>query len=403
MLREVAPEPADAGSEALGALLWREVRHLHTWAVTRSEFRADGRARIESGEKREMRELAKIAAPELTNALSNFADAAAPEAVIAACREIVQWAEGRLWTETAMQYAEAAAMLDPDDAELANLAGRVCRRGGQRARAEVWYDRAIGLSRASRNVREYISAHLGFAAVLRDRERYEEALHYIKRAGLTAKRAGIRKQAGEAFHDAVGIATLRGDFPRAAVYARRALAVYPRHHARFPAFGYDLAFLMVDLGMYSHALSLLNSVAPKISSPAERVVVLGTLARAAAGAGLRARYIEVAQTVQEQAPHYPVMAAGALYSVAEGARLLGDWDDAARLAELAVASGRANDQPLALGRAQKLLSEVAARQPGPAPLSREDARGAILRNLAPVVRLRLRAWRGPTWRPRRQV
>ncbi len=74
--------------------------------------------------------------------------------------------------------------------------------------------------------------------------------------------------------------------------------------------------------MYTAAVPLLNLVESKINLPIEQLVVGGTLARAAAGAGLRARYAEVAREVEMRASLYPVATAGALYNLAEGARLL---------------------------------------------------------------------------------
>lgn len=421
-LHEIVPDASDEDvGDTLAALLWRQLRILRKWAVQAEAPPSAEYASVESASLRELRTVAAAQAPELATAIRIFGEASRPgiKTLVAACRQVVQWAEDRGWSETAMRYAEAAAELDPENPEFANLAGRVCRRGGQRARAEIWYQRAIALARAKKNaprpqgedgrarartnVREYVSAHLGYSAVLRDSGRFAEALRYIRRAGQTAKRAGMRGKAAEAFHDATFLATLRGDLSRATLYARRALAVYPRHHLRFPAFGHDLALLLLERGMYSHALSLLSTVVVKITAPAERLVVMGTLARAAAGVGYRLRYTEVARRVQEMAPQHLTMEAGAIYNIAEGARLLNDWESAARLAGLAVASGRVNDQPLAVERAERLLRDVAALRPGISPLSRHDARGAILRKLAAVARLLLRRWRGPTWRPRRQV
>lgn len=419
MLHEI-PLDGDCDEDALGILLWRELRHLRAWIDADGLRRPPRRDRDRSSHLQEIRLAAKELAPDLTQALDLLADKADAEGLVAACCEVSQWAERKLWHATAMQYAETAAALDPDNPQLANLAGRVCRRGGQRARAEIWYDRAIGLARSQRNassllpgnerrsrarflVREYVSAHLGFAAVLRDRGHYHKSLHFIKRAGLTATRAGMRGKAAEAFHDATFLATLQGELGRAEQYARRALSVYPRHHSRLPAFGHDLAFLMVERGMYTAAVSLLNLVQAQIGSPGEQLVVHGTLARAAAGVGLRSRYAEVAQEVEARASLYPIATAGALYNLAEGARLFEDWESADRLGRLAAAAGQLHDQPLALKRAERLLKEVATRQFGIPPLAGDDARGAVLRSLAPAAGLLLSRWRGSTWRPGRDV
>lgn len=430
VLLELVPErprwvpgspPLELG-EVLGLELWRAVASIRLWSETPESERATLFHRVRSDAPgtfgdchlsdltRRRRSQARVSEPELAPALDVFeALTEAPSRagvaeIVGACRLVGAWAERRGFAETAMQFAEAAAAVAPDSAALANGAGRLCRAHGKRGRAELWYDRAIGLSRRTpgkAGIREYIHAHLGFATTLLEIEEHARAVKYIKRAGLTAKRKGMRAKAAEAFHDASTVAMLGGMDARAAIYARKAFSMYPYHHKRLPAFAHDVAFLMVSIGLYARALTLLQSVVRKIEAPAEALVVWGTLARAAAGAGLRRRFLDAVAVVDRMVPAYEASAPAALFSVAEGARLLEDWDMAASYAARAAESARDAGSVQVRRRAEDLLLDIAVRLAGTPMMSRPDPRGRIVWKLGAAVRLRLARWRGGTWRPRR--
>lgn len=429
VLMELVPErpswlaggPPRELEEALGIELWRAVANIRLWADTPRPERAELFQRVRSipfsggfahgpaHSTQKRRADARSSEPELALGLEVFAELTeAPElvsvsAIVAACRDVVSWAERKGFAETAMQFAEAAAAAAPESATLANLAGRLCREYGKRGRAELWYDRAIGLSRRTpgkAGIREYIHAHLGFATTLLEIEDHERALKYIKRAGLMAKRKGMRAKAAEAFHDALALAVLDGKYARAAVYARKAFNIYPYHHTRIPAFTYDVAFLMVSIGLYPRALSLLQSVVRKVEAPAEALIVWGTLARAAAGARQQTRFMKAAGVVDRMVLTHQGSAPAALYSVAEGARLLEDWQMAATYASRAYQAARDAGSVQVLRRAEHLLTEIEKRELGTPRMPKQDPRGRIVWKLAAASRLRLKKWRGLTWRPR---
>ena len=429
VLLELVPErpnwlaggPPHELEEALGIELWRAVANIRLWADSTPAERAELFQRVRSippgrgfphvapDSMQKRRADARSSEPELASALEVFTElTAAPErvsvsAIVSACRVVVSWAERRGFAETAMQFAEGAAAASPESAALANVAGRLCRVYGKRGRAELWYDRAIGLSRKTpgkAGIREYIHAHLGFATTLLEIEDQERALEYIKRAGLMAKRKGMKAKAAEAFHDALALAVLDGKYSQAAVYARKAFNMYPAHHERIPAFAYDVAFVMVSIGLYARALSLLQSVVRKVEAPAEALIVWGTLARAAAGARQQTRFMEAAGVVDQMVLTHQGSAPAALYSVAEGARLLEDWPMAATYASRAYQAARVAGLVQVLRRAEHLLTEIEKREIGTPRMPKHDPRGRIVWKLAAAVRLRLMRWRGSTWHPR---
>jgi tetratricopeptide (TPR) repeat protein len=402
--------------EALGMVLWRAVANVRQWAETPGHERAQLflrlRGSVESPDfTSQRRKDARASAPELSGALDVFARLTqAPHVsdvgdLVSACRHVVAWAEERGFSETAMQFAEAAAAAAPDSPTLANLAGRVCRVYGERGRAELWYDRAIGLSRrvpGKRGARQYIHAHLGFAATLLEIGENTAALKHIRSAALTAKRRGMKSKAAEAFHDAMYLATVEGALGRAAVYARRAVAIYPYHHVRYPALAHDFALLLVYKGMYALALTLLQSTIRKLPVGADSTVVWGTIARSAAGAERRRLFQQAVDQVNVLAPIFAQSGAAALYSVAEGARLIGDRGMAEQYARRAIEQATATGSGQVVRLARHLSAALASGEPAVPELSRNDPSGALLRLIAPRVRLRLAKWRGRTWRPRRK-
>lgn len=425
VLNELVPDPPERRrdalalpndlQESLGIELWRAVANVRLWAETPPARRAELFSRVNRRDLQ--RDAVRQHAAELATALDIFEElTAAPHLVrsrdlVDGCKVIVAWAEARALYETAIQFSEAAAATAPGRPSLANLAARQCRLAGQHGRAELWYERAIGLARQVLRAapagprrkalrREYIYAHLGFSTVLLERDEIGKALKAIKRAGLSAKAAGMKGPAAEAFHDALYLSIVNGTFARGVVYARKAVGLYPFHHERYPALGNDFALLMLCVGMYAPALSIAQSAARKIETPAEQLVAWGTVARAAGGVGLRKRFLEAESKIHNVGTKYREASPAAFFSLGEGARLLGDWDEAERYGRTALELARAVGSQQIVRMSEELLTATAERRKGVPELAVSDARGTVLRRLAPVVRLRLARWRGPTWRPR---
>jgi hypothetical protein len=322
--------------------------------------------------------------------------------VVIACRQVAIWAQDHGHLHTAVHFSTIAAGADPADPALANLAAKACRRVGDRSRAEMWCERATGLARTTQNVRQYVEAHRSLGRLHIANDRFDLARPHLETAARAARRKGLKKAAAGAYHELLGYATLVGEFGKAIGYGEAALRWLPLHNKRSPALVYDLAFLLVRLGAYKQAKTLLDTVSTKIIAPDEQVVVFGTLARACGGDGDTEGFARTAARVEELARVYPLTGAGALCGASEGARLLRAWDLAAAYAGLALELGRDAGADLAVRIAAEIAQEIESRTPGIPPLPLSDSRWNRLSTLVDDATVRIQKWRGPSWRHRRQ-
>lgn len=134
-------------TDAVRLELWRTISKVEFWAG------AADRANVLRGEKSpHVRERQDAAIREADHRLSDalgviITEITSPEHASAAklaiaCALIAEWADAQGLAESAVRYAEGAAVLGPESPEAANRAGRLCRRAGYRHRAEVSLGRA---------------------------------------------------------------------------------------------------------------------------------------------------------------------------------------------------------------------------------------------------------------------
>jgi tetratricopeptide (TPR) repeat protein len=317
-----------------------------------------------------------------------------------ACRVVAEWAEDRSHSVTAVAFAELAARLVPDNPELSNRAGRACRRAGERERAELWYERGFGLARRRGDVLQYVKGHLGYGSIFRDHGEYARALHWVKRASIAARKGGHREAGAEAMHDAFTLAYLEEDLPRAASLIRRAARIYPVHARRVPYFAADMALLLTRRGMYGMALELLRIVQGQLTAPVDCLQVWGLVAFASGGAEDRPAFARALENVCQMAELYRESSAASLAYAAAGAHLLRDWDLAEGL--IAEATARAAGDTLSTDLAARVGRDIARRSTDTQGLTQQDPATDALRAIVPEVAARVRRWRGPTWRPRRE-
>ena len=313
-----------------------------------------------------------------------------------------EWALERGADEPAIQCAEAAAALVPDSARRALAAGRANRILGEGPRAALYYERAMTLARLQRKWRSYVRAHLGLGHVKKSLgDRAAARAHYFTAARAARSLSGERWLAAQTRHDLMALAAEGGEFDEALRQAQTALQWYPRHHARFPALAHDLGFLLVRMDLYRSAVPLLKAVMRSKIPPQEQVIGWSTLARASAGITDTAGYDHAAEQVLRRVGLYDYFASGAFANLAWGAWLLERWEEAEQYAlrSLEIAASRPDAEAGAVSRMVLEHARDRRRSSVPSP-SESQARQVI--QLANEMATALSAWRGPTWKRKRQ-
>ncbi len=309
--------------------------------------------------------------------LSHFPELAQPADVAAACRTLSDWAESSGRIETALHFAETAALTDPQQPEYAARAGFLSYRLADHNRAAAWYWRTIAIARqglrfrteanpAARKWRAtclewYIRGHLRLGILYFQMGRHDLARPHYRRA---ARKAAQRKRttlAAQANHDLLTLESDVGTYARGEFYASRALELYPVRHPRVAHLAHDYAYLLVRNSMYSRALFLLSHLGPDLFESQYRVIYWGTVARAAAGIGDRSRFELAAEHVKELASESDEYAAISWVHLAEGERIFGEWDGAERYAATAVEVGLRRRDGTPVRMAHALLDEISAR------------------------------------------
>jgi tetratricopeptide (TPR) repeat protein len=407
------PERVTVLSEAGGALghvLWQALRHLRDWADCPPAARgAVFHARL-APEVRARRRAALEEAPELERALAPlFALIAIPRTippreVAAGCSAVAEWAEMRGYRETSLHFAEVATRAEPENPTWERIAGRTCRSFGEWHRAEIWFLLAIWDARARRKVQEYALTCLGYGALFQVRGNDARARGFYRKAANTARSQGLRSVAAESLHDLYLMCVESGEYEQAHRYLKRAILIYPIHHARLPALAHDVALLLVHRHLYTAALSLLKRLPTIISKPAELTLVWSTMACAAAGAGEHQAYVDARRRLSTLLEDNPTYAAAALLNLANAAWISGSWDEANSLGTACVELARKCGIPLLVRYGSDLLHDVVARRLPPVEQrfpSNEE--GDEMRAIVMELLARLDRWRGPTWKRKLQA
>ncbi len=356
-------------------LLWQRARDVRLWAGTAQQDRPHLFSHVgwdrHSETERAASEVEALEAPiRVLAALVRFPEVVHPSDVSPACLAISAWADQNHLTETALEFAEIAAFADPTSARAAADAGQACARAAADARAEVWYERSRKLARRTEDWEWYIRSYIRLCILRYEQGRFRDATRCAVRARNQAIWAGMLAFAGKAHHDMLLISMAMGSFPNANRHAQSALRYYPHGYERLPYFAHDYAILLTTFGCHIEALSVLDAVLAIVTKPAERLVVLGTVAKAAAGSGDLARYKNAVDDVRVLSQMYESCAAGALAIASEGALAASDWHIAGQFATQAceIATRRHEREPQR--RATLVTESVATRsQPkGPDPV-----------------------------------
>jgi tetratricopeptide (TPR) repeat protein len=273
----------------LGSLVWGTLRSVTAWVETPVEDRPG--MFPEDAARRRMAEVLEASPPasiegaltDLAQLLEQPADVD-PAAVGVACTRIARWADDRAYPYTAAQFFQVAANTCLTNPEYALAAARAARDLADYSRAEVWLQRAVGLSRQAARWDLYTKSFLSYGTMFRRRGNLPAARRAAERARRRAARHGLQHLQAAASHDLLVVASTSGKLDEAEAHARDAMRLYPADESRLHTLAHDVGCLWIKTGDIDGAL-LLFRASLRSSSDAFRPFVAGSMALAAGIAG----------------------------------------------------------------------------------------------------------------------
>ncbi|HEU0052510.1 MAG TPA: hypothetical protein VFQ39_05005 [Longimicrobium sp.] len=363
-------EMLDEIGGAPGMVLWQSMRDATLWATVREPEERAGLFAPGAHERR-LRDLesagvdAALEVPlRALAAVSRDPAGVTEQEVLAACRDVSQWAAERDLLATAIAFATAGAVAAPTNASAGFKVGQLARRKAEYARAETWFRRVIGLGRQAKDWASYAEAFLGLGNLYVMRGNFPAARRFHIRGLRAARRHGLRDIIARASHDLFGIAIRTDNATEAQEWARAAFRAYGPHHPRLPALAHDLAFFWLTRGRFASALAVFQAVLPLLTEPSERLLGAADIGRAAGAAGEREAFEQAWDEVFSYAGDWYARenAAQALLDLARGASSLKEWSRAERAATTSrdVAAHRKEER--VVFEAESLLDSLARKR-----------------------------------------
>ncbi len=347
-----------------GYVLWLLLNDCGLWIA------AEPRAALFAPGGREWAEDAWPA--ELVDAFSILrAASAAPELarapdLAAAAAAVWEWAERQGHLETAVQFAELAARLEPESSARAGTAGRLCRRrGGLHARAACWFQRASRLARLQGDEVAFATVQLGWGILEFAQGNLLHAEAHFTKAFRRAMRVGRHSLAGPAKHNLIAVTATAGRHEEAWNHARDAVKLYVAQHPAFPRLAYDVALMLSLQGYHSSALPLIEKSLPFFTGRVERMTVLATLAGVAGVVRDRVRFERSVVEVLRLAEPTVELSESAFQHLAEGARCFEQWERAETWARRSIEIAGNSGNKSVLRIASELLDSILRREFGP--------------------------------------
>ncbi len=383
-------EILDEQTGALGLTLWQALRDVLLWNDTDPQERR-GLFRPLHAAQQDLLARAIAAAPELADALRDLAQlSAVPESadaarVAAACEAVWMWAEERGMRGTALQFAEAAAKLEPKSSSRSFSAGRLCRRAADYERSVIWFRRAERLAKRASppsNI-DFANAHLGWGVLEQNRGKATLAEKHYCRAGRAALRSGRRSLAAASHHNLLMLYIDVDKLSKAAEHAEHAIDLYPVKHPRIPFLAFDIGHLWLRFGHFSSSMYLFTNALPWIEG--DPMNGLAYLARAAAAVRDKVRYERLVGRLLQMTTPEDSRTPATLYHLAEGARSFEQWERAEELALRATEYARARGDQSILDLANCLLQKLSVREAGDLDVVPDEG-GAVDRVTSKVLR-----------------
>jgi tetratricopeptide (TPR) repeat protein len=305
-----------------------------------------------------------------------------PSGVSHACEAVADWAQGQGFVQTALEFAQAAAILTPGDARPACSVGRLARATRQYHRAESWYRYAAATARELGDWTSYTQAWVGMGSVHIAKGNYPAARNALTRGLRSAKRHSLPFWVAAAHHELLTVAIHTRQTREVAKHGLAALTAYGAGHPRIPALAHDIAAFWMVKGFAAEALEVFKALPPD-EGLLDRLASAACMARAAGGAkkpgDFRAACKAATRLLRD--PRADERAASAWLDIAYGAFSLDDHRLAAEAARNARDSAAKFGENAIEQKAGALLEQILAEKISP------EAPSAVRRAPAPVQAL----------------
>lgn len=357
----VIKELAGAGMDDAGLVLWQVLRDVRAWLDAIAA--PDEPTLSEEGWKLEglVPELA-ITLPALDRLIRDpNPDASTLEAVALGCMQVGLWAEDAAAGHTALAFFQAAEDANHDNPHFAYNVGRVARKLALYDEAEAWLKWAHWVARGAARWDVAALSLSGLGNLHRQRGNLPLAMRFHKTTRRVARKHNLRTLEGDALYDLMTLSFDLEDPSCGMRYAREAITAYGAGHTRIHRMAKDVAWLWMDrFGEFENAAHIFTSLLDHIWEPHERLLLLSSLARAAAGAGWKevfeSMWIDSWATIR----HHPTEHghAAALTQLALAASTVGAWDRAQFAAEEALRLARKREEGEVLLLAESILGAI---------------------------------------------
>lgn len=198
-----------------------------------------------------------------------------------ACLAVTEWALGSEAYGTALLFAEAAAVVWPNNARIAWLTGKLYRKQLQLGRAEMWLRRASRVAVWTGDWELQARALNSLGNLRVQKGDFADARELLLSASRIAKRKRLRERLATAHHDLFVVSTYTGQFSEAESHAQQAFTAYGPKHPSLLRLAFDVSHWWTQQGHFSRALQVLTALRDRFSEPAAQLQVLASTARAA--------------------------------------------------------------------------------------------------------------------------
>jgi tetratricopeptide (TPR) repeat protein len=202
-----------------------------------------------------------------------------------ACLAVTDWALGSEAHGTALLFAEAAAVVWPNNARIAWIAGKLYREQVELVRAEMWLRRASRVAVWTGDWELQARSKISLGNLYVHLGDLDGARELLASALRLSKRRRLREMRARALHDLFVVSTYAGRFEEAEGYAEQAFAAYGPGHPKLSALTFDLSHLCTLQGQFGRALHVLDELRGQFPDEDQQLRVLASIARAAGAAG----------------------------------------------------------------------------------------------------------------------